>query len=99
MKRIDHEISLLLEMSSADKLPSYPTSCTDDSFYVISNSVSGISEYFSGENHALEAQLKTLWTHDARLQSCIPVILAAVEKSRGNKSREVAHTELYNYTM
>lgn len=99
LKEIDYEIRLLLEMSRNGALSGYPESTDDSTFYAENVPGTGMREYFSGENDAMERNLKVLWTDEAQMRKCIPLILAAVEKSRGEKSGEVLHTELYNYTM
>lgn len=99
LNRIDREINTLLELSAAGELPGYKLFTEDNSFYAEAPSCRDLSEYFSGENDALERRLETLWADDAQMKKCIPIILAAVEKSRGQKTNAVVRTELYNYTM
>ena len=95
MNGIEHEIELLLDIAAAGKLPdcSAPLQAEDDS------SGADPAEYNSGENDVLEARMQALWAREPLLQPCIPIILAAVEKSRGQESHALAQTELYNYTM
>lgn len=99
MDKIDNEIRLLLEMASAGELPGYKQGQAEGSFYAEKTVCTGLAEYYSGENDALEHELKKIWAHDAKMQKAIPVILATVEKSRGQKGSAVPRTELYNYTM
>lgn len=99
MSKIDHEIKLLLEMAASGKLPAYPQTGDNDTYYEKSPCTAGLSEYSSGENDVMECQLKALWKNNEELQKCIPIILAAVEKCRIQKSNAAPHTELYNYTM
>ena len=99
MNRIDREINTLLEMSAAGELPGYKSFTEDNSFYADKTVCRDLSEYFSGENDALERRLETLWADDTQMRKCIPIILAAVEKSRGQKTNAVVRAELYNHTM
>jgi len=91
-------MALLMTMAAAGELPGYSASGNGDSFWQEAPAMA-MEEYFSGENDALERRLKALWAGDSRLSKCIPVILAAVEKSRGRERHELVYTELYNYTM
>lgn len=99
MKEIDYEIKSLLEMASSGKLPSYPVSYTEGSYFAENFKDLGMSVYSSSENDVLERQLEALWAGDAQMSRLIPLVIAAVEKSRGQKESKVPHTELYNYTM
>ena len=99
MKKIDREIIYLNKIVSESKLPGYPADVEKNSFFAEASDASGLEEYYSGENNALENELKNLWSKDTQMQQCIPIILAAVEKSREQKDRAVVQTELYNYAM
>ena len=98
MNRIDREIDLLLDIAASGKLPGYAENAGDSTFYA-ENAVSGITEHFSGEIDSLERRLNEMWAKDAALRDYIPLILAAVEKSRTHDGSAVVRTELYNYTM
>ncbi len=89
----------LLELAASGSLPGYPMNDTKDTFFGESPADMDTDLYFSGENDALERQLEALWAHDGQMKQCIPILLAAVEKSRGQEEYSVAHSELYNYTM
>lgn len=100
LSRIDKEIQLLSELAASGSLPAHKNiegckSCYSES----AESSSAMREYFSGENSDIENGLMKMWKDCPELQKCIPVILAAVEKSRGESVHALEHTELYNYTM
>lgn len=99
MSGIDREIELLFDMSASGELPGYPASGGENTFYSENADSADMAEYFSGENDSLERGLEALWADEPEMKKCIPLILAAVEKSRGREMHAVVRTELYNYTM
>lgn len=99
MNPIDKEIEKLLLCARSGELPGFTDNSGAASFYCENSTCDGVKEYFSGENDALEAQLQALWKDDPQLLRCIPVIIAAVEKSRGRDAHALSPAELYNYTM
>lgn len=103
MNRIEHETKLLFDLAATGELPGYPSTADGSSFYadfpLTAPLTADLTEYSSMENDVLERQLKALWAHNSRMQACIPLILAAVEKSRGQDSHTLPPAELYNYTM
>ena len=99
MNGIEHEKELLLRLAAEGALPGYPEEGGEGSFYGKDTPSADLEEYFSGENDALESGLKALWADEPEMRRCIPLILAAVEKSRGREEHAVVRTELYNYSM
>jgi len=99
LKRIDRESKLLLDMAASGQLPGYPSREESGSFYTDAAPSADLTEYDSRELDLLEAQLKALWAREPDMQACIPLILAAAEKSRGQEGHALPPTELYNYAM
>ena len=86
-------------MCAAGELPGYPVSDRIDSCFAERMTGMDMTEYFSGENDALERRLEALWADEPQMRRCIPLLLAAVEKSREQEKHALLQTELYNYMM
>lgn len=99
LNRIEKETELLLEMARSGEMPAYTAAAWEGVFHTDNSGENYLSEYCSGENDVLERELNALWMGDEKLRRYIPLVLAAVEKSRGSTDSTVPHTELYNYTM
>lgn len=99
MKKIEKEINRLLELAATNQLPGYPAPASEGSFFSQSPAVGDLTEYNSGEMDALARQLEEIWAHAPQMKPCIPLILAAIEKSKEQETHALIQTELYNYTM
>lgn len=103
MNPIEKEKKLLLEFAGSGRLPGFPEIGEGESTLgpaqPMGKGEPDLCGYFSGENSTLERSLRQLWKNEPEMQACIPVILAAVEKSRGRGEQRVEAAELYNYAM